>query len=60
MHTTSPANFFILDFITYLVRSVRPEAPHYKILPILQLMCPPTLYLSEHPILEHTQFMHLP
>jgi len=60
MHTTSHANFIILDFITYLVRSVRPEAPHYKILPIFQPMCPPTLYLSEHPILKHTQFTSLP
>jgi len=38
-HTTCPANFIILDFITYLVRSVRPEAPHYKSLPNLQLIC---------------------
>lgn len=39
MHTTCPANFIILDFITYLVRSVRPEAPHYKSLPTLHLIC---------------------
>jgi hypothetical protein len=43
MLTTCPANFIILNFITYLIRSVHPEAPHYEILPILQLICSPTL-----------------
>jgi hypothetical protein len=61
MPTTCPANFIILDSITYLIRSVRPETPHYEILPILQIICPPTLYcLHELPNLEYPQLLYLP